>query len=142
MGNPIIRSATVGDAPAIAELSGQLGYPTTPEEAEHRLGPLMANPDQAFFVAESPKGEVLGWIHVYVTRLVEAEPFAELGGFVVDEAHRGQGVGRALMAQAESWVRKAGVPKLRIRTQSDREGAHAFYTARGFTLVKQQDIFH
>jgi len=136
-----IRLATVGDAPAVAALAGQLGYPTTTEQAADRLGPLLADPGQAFLVAEPTEGEAIGWIHIHVTRFVESEPFAELGGFVVDEAHRGQGVGRALMAQAESWVRKAGVPKLRIRTRSDREGAHAFYAARGFTLIKQQHIF-
>ena len=135
-----IRNATVGDAPAVADLAGQLGYPTTPEDAAARLGPIMADGGQAFLVAET-KGVVVGWIHVHVTRLVEAAPFAELGGFVVDEAHRGQGVGRVLMAAAEDWIREEGVAKLRIRTRSDREGAHAFYAARGFNLVKQQHIF-
>jgi GNAT superfamily N-acetyltransferase len=135
-----IRPAAAGDAAAIAELAGQLGYPTTPGDAAARLGPILADRGQAFLVAEFA-GAVVGWIHVTVTRLVESEPFAELGGFVVDEAHRGRGVGRLLMVAAEEWIRANDIPKLRIRTRSDRDGAHAFYESRGYVLVKEQRIY-
>jgi len=33
----VVRRAIVADAPRIAELSGQLGYPTTPKEVAQRL---------------------------------------------------------------------------------------------------------
>lgn len=140
MGDFTVRPATVSDAFAVAALAGQLGYPTTPGQAERRFGPILADRGQAFLVAESGR-EVVGWIHVTVTRLVESEPFAELGGFVVDEAHRGRGVGKLLMVAAEEWIRANDIPKLRIRTRSDRDGAHSFYRKRGFVLVKEQRIY-
>ena len=136
-----IRLAAVGDAPAIASLAGQLGYPTTVSQAADRLGPLLANGDQAFFVAELEGGEVIGWIHGYITRLVESEPFAELGGFVVDEHHRGGGVGRKLLNATEDWIRERNVKKFRIRSRVDRAGAHAFYERLGFSVTKDQRIF-
>jgi GNAT superfamily N-acetyltransferase len=136
-----IRPATVGDVSDIASLAGQLGYPTAAAQAAERLGPLLANPDQAFFVAEAPEGEVIGWTHVYVTRLVESEPFAELGGFVVEENRRGGGVGKKLLAATENWIREQGVAKFRIRSRVDRAGAHAFYERLGFKVTKDQRIF-
>ena len=140
MPDPIIRMATSEDSPAIAALAGQLGYPTTPAQAEQRLGPLLAHPDQAFFVAETG-GEVIGWIHGTITRLVESEPFAELGGFIMDEGHRGQGHGKKLLAVTEDWVRGRGVAKFRIRSRTDRLDAHAFYERLGFSVTKDQRIF-
>jgi len=136
-----VRSAREGDAAVVADLAGQLGYPTPPEKVAARLAPILADPDQAFLVAEAPGGRVVGWIHVFLVRLVEAEPFGDLGGFVVDEAHRGRGLGRALLAACESWVRDRGVGRLRIRTRSDRADAHAFYRGRGYSLVKRQHVF-
>lgn len=135
-----IRPAAVADVVSIADLAGQLGYPTDKDKAAERLVPISSDPGQAFLVAEAG-GTVLGWIHVHVTRLVESEPFAELGGFVVDEAHRGRGVGKNLMAAAEEWIRAHGIPKLRVRTRSDRADAHAFYEAQGYALIKQQKIY-
>ena len=140
MGDCTVRPATVSDAGSVAGLAGQLGYPTTTARAAERLEPIAADSGQAFLVAESA-GVVVGWIHVHVTRLVEAEPFAELGGLVVDEAHRGRGAGRALMTAAEDWIRANRIAKLRVRTRSDRLDAHAFYEARGYSLIKQQKIY-
>jgi GNAT superfamily N-acetyltransferase len=140
MTNSKIRSATFGDALAIARLAGQLGYPTAPGDVATRLEPILADDGQVFLVAEAAEG-VVGWVHVHVTRLVESAPFAELGGFVVDQAHRGQGVGRRLMAAAEEWIRAQGIPKLRVRTRSDRDDAHAFYEAQGYALIKEQRIY-
>lgn len=135
-----IRSAMVKDARAVADLAGQLGYPTPADDVRKRLEPILADRGQAFIVAEVGD-EVVGWIHVHVTRLVESAPFAELGGFIVDQEHRGQGVGRRLMAAAEEWIRAQGIPKLRVRTRSDRDDAHAFYEAQGYALVKEQRIY-
>ena len=68
-GNPEvkIRHARVGDAPQLAELSGQLGYPTTTAEIKKRLRRLKPASQNALFVAESPDAGVVGWAHVSVT---------------------------------------------------------------------------
>lgn len=140
MGDIIVRPAVNSDAPAVADLAGQLGYPTTTGQADRRFAGILDDRGQAFLVAEKDR-VVIGWIHVHVTRLVEAEPFAELGGLVVDESHRGQGAGRLLMVAAEDWIRANCIAKLRVRTRADRHDAHAFYEARGYALIKEQRIY-
>lgn len=50
----------------------------------------------------------------------------------VDSAERRQGVGRALMAAAESWVRARGVPKLQLMVRGTNTAVVDFYTSLGY----------
>ena len=49
----------------------------------------------------------------------------------VDEARRGDGIGRALVAAAESWLVDA-VPKLQLMIRADNAAAVAFYERLGY----------
>jgi len=50
----------------------------------------------------------------------------------VDPAHRGRGLGRALMAEVETRLRELGCPKLNLQVRSDNAAALAFYERLGF----------
>ena len=50
----------------------------------------------------------------------------------VDPAARRQGLGRALMAAAESWVRACGVPKLQLMVRGSNTAVVDFYTRLGY----------
>jgi GNAT superfamily N-acetyltransferase len=135
-----VRAATLADAAALAPLSGQLGYPSTTEEIAQRLRRILGDAQHAVFVAEAA-GHIAGWVHVFVYRSVEAHARAEIGGLVVDEAVRSQGIGRALMAVAESWAREKGCKAVGLRSNVIREKAHAFYEGLGYRLIKTQKCF-
>ena len=77
-----IRNAVPDDAEAIARLSGELGYPTTMTDARRRLFDIKTSNNHAVMVAEDGAGTVVGWIHVFRSRRLGGEPFAELGGLV------------------------------------------------------------
>ena len=136
-----IRPMALGDASAVAGLCTQLGYPASPAEVARRLAQLAQDTDNGLFVAEVSGGRVAGWVHVHGRHLLEVEPYAELGGLVVDEGHRGQGLGRALMAEAERWAAERGYGWLRIRSNTARAGAYHFYRQLGYDLVKSQHVF-
>jgi len=138
---PHIRPATAEDAQALAELSGQLGYPTSAAESAQRLRTLLRSADHAVLVACSPGRAPVGWVHVFLALRLESAPFAELGGFVVAEGHRRRGVGGRLLAAAESWAAERGASKLRVRSRTDRDAARAFYVSRGFAVSKEQRVF-
>lgn len=53
----------------------------------------------------------------------------------VEEGHRRQGVGNALMARAESEARAVGARALVLETQSCNDPAISFYRKQGFTLT-------
>jgi ribosomal protein S18 acetylase RimI-like enzyme len=49
----------------------------------------------------------------------------------VAPGRRGSGLGRALMAAAEDWLRERGAPKLQLMVREDNEVALGFYEALG-----------
>jgi GNAT superfamily N-acetyltransferase len=139
-----IRDAERRDATALAGLLGQLGYPAEPAAITSRLERLRIVGDQLMVAVL--EDVVVGLAHLHVSPTIEHErPAAKLSALVVDEAHRGEGIGRALVdaALAEAKARSCAVFFL---TTSDRRGdAHAFYerlgleqTGRRFGLTLSQ----
>ncbi|HYB53992.1 MAG TPA: GNAT family N-acetyltransferase [Thermoanaerobaculia bacterium] len=136
-----IRAMAAADAAAVARLSGELGYPTSGAEVSARLAVLAARKEDGLFVAELSPGEIVGWIHVSVDATLTDGPIAEIRGLVVDARHRGQGIGRELVAEAERWAAAHGHPRVRVRTRIARDDAHRFYRSCGFGLAKTQHVF-
>ena len=64
----------------------------------------------------------------------------EIVSLVVSEPHRGNGIGRGLVEVAESWLTQR-VVKIRVRANSIRSEAHAFYLKMGYQESKTQKIF-
>jgi GNAT superfamily N-acetyltransferase len=134
------RTAQVSDAQAIAALTVQLGYETSGDAVADRLTRLLARADQRFVVAEAG-GRLVGWVHVQIAEYVESGAFAVIGGLVVDRAHRREGIGAALMAQAEAWAREQGCAVVRLWSSTSRAPAHKFYESLGYSNIKTQYSF-
>jgi GNAT superfamily N-acetyltransferase len=107
---------------------------------QRRLSQIQQDEQHAVYVAEL-SGHVVGWVHVYVCKLLVADPQAEVGGLVVDENCRRYGVGRLLMQQAEQWTCEKGCWAVYLRSNVVREGAHAFYEGIGYSNVKTSMTF-
>ena len=125
-----VRDARPGDAEAIADLLGQLGYPTEPRAVESRLERLIIVGDRVV-VAELDE-QVVGLAQLHVSPSIEYEqPAAKISALVVDESHRGAGIGRALVdaMEAEARVRRSAL--LFLTTAAQREDAHEFYRRLG-----------
>ena len=60
----VIRVAAPRDAEVMARLSGELGYPSSPQEMTDRLGHVLSDDDHHALVAVSDD-EVVGWVHVF-----------------------------------------------------------------------------
>jgi len=133
----LIRSARLDDSPALAALSEQLGYATSAANVASRLPRYIDASERRVIVAELD-GQVIGWTSIEIVDHFYIEIFAEISGFVVDSAHRGQGVGHALMAEAELWTSEMGLAGLRLKTNVVRIEAHRFYEGLGFERTKTQ----
>ena len=136
-----IRPAVSADAPAVASLAGQFGYPTTEDEARRRLTLLAALPDDIVWVAETPEREVIGWLHASRTVTLVADVVVEVRGLVVDAMHRRRGCGARLMEAAEAWARTFGARCVCLRSNVIRADAHRFYQRLGYEEVKRQATF-
>ncbi|MET0225152.1 MAG: GNAT family N-acetyltransferase [Dokdonella sp.] len=138
---PTIRCARTYDAPALAQLSGALGYPATRQQIVARLAALEAAPAHTIFVAEDAAGRVVGWLHAAQCVLLTEDDGAEVLGLVVAAELRGRGIGAALLRAAEAWARARGAGYLRVRSRVERDGAHRFYERAGFARSKTQHVF-
>jgi N-acetylglutamate synthase-like GNAT family acetyltransferase len=136
-----IRTARNYDAPALAELCGQLGYPATRQQVVARLAAIEADPAGRLLVAEDAEGRVVGWLHVAQQAHLVEEEIAEILGLVVAETTRGAGVGAQLLHAAEAWARERGIAHVRVRSRVERERAHRFYERAGYARRKVQQVF-
>ena len=135
-----VRPATADDVAALVPLCEQLGYPSTAYQVDTRLRRVFASGNQAVFVAEID-GHVVGWIHVHESLTVESDPYAEIGGLVVDARARGKGVGRALVEEARRWSRRSGFQSLVVRSNVVRPESHPFYERLGFRRTKTSHVY-
>ena len=138
--NPLkIRKATTNDAPSIAQLSGQLGYPVETLVMRDRLTRFLKLEEHAVFVAET--SDVLGWIHAAEHELLEVGNHCEIWGLVVAGGQRGKGVGRRLIEAVEEWARDRGLDEVTVRSNVIRPESHPFYERLGFTRYKTQHAY-
>jgi GNAT superfamily N-acetyltransferase len=137
----MIRRAKSADAPRLAVLAGQLGYPATDAQMRERLRGIKPPSQTAVFVADSAKDGVVGWLHVSKEPLLESEMRAEVNGLVVAEGQRSLGAGAQLLAAAEDWAREQGCKSMSVRSNVIRERAHQFYEHNGYEHYKTQKSF-
>jgi GNAT superfamily N-acetyltransferase len=135
-----IREAEIHDAPALARLCTELGYPSTEAQIRDRLCRLGAT-EHGLFVADAGDDELRGVVDVHIRLVLEEDPFAELIALVVTSGARGEGIGSALVAEAARWARARDLHKLWVRVSLWREGTPRFYEGLGFLLRKQQRVF-
>jgi GNAT superfamily N-acetyltransferase len=137
---PLVRPATVDDAPHLAQLSGQLGYPVAVDTIAARLARLLDRTGDVVLVAEA-NGEVVGWVHGSEQALLESATRCELLGLVVDARHRTRGIGRRLVAAVESWAEGRGLQLVSVRSNVSRTESHPFYERLGYSRVKTQHAY-
>jgi GNAT superfamily N-acetyltransferase len=113
----------------IAELTTQSGRPTAAPDVARRVEGL-AKEDRILMAVD---GELLiGYAHLRVSHDLAFEDTAVVAAIVVRESHRRHGVGRTLIAAAETWARESGRARLLLRTDVVRTPAHAFFVALGY----------
>jgi GNAT superfamily N-acetyltransferase len=135
------RKLATGDEKALADLCGELGYPSSAQDVADRLQRFVDRQDHLVLVAVDDSDEPVGWIHAFVAYRVESDPFVEIGGMVVAEDFRGVGIGSQLLDKAEEWARSQQVTAIRVRSNVVRERAHRFYLRAGYSQTKTSQVF-
>ena len=135
-----IREATVEDSTITAQLMSQLieasgyeGWQVSPEQVEESLR-KMANSDAYQVLLAEDEGQVVGLLSLsFRHTLFHPAPSALLDELVVEQGHRGRGVGRQLMAEAIERCRAAGCCEIEVGTERSNEAAQKFYRQHGFS---------
>jgi GNAT superfamily N-acetyltransferase len=137
----VVRSARGDDFEAVTALLEELGRPAVAPEVVAACRAAfeadVADPDADHLVAAPIDGDgVLGVLSLHFrTRLNYATEEAWVPDFVVAERARGQGVGRALLEEAEARALNRGCHLMTLESAHWRGRAHAIYTAFGMRDV-------
>lgn len=136
-----LRVAKVSDAGAIATLAEAYwaferieGFESA--AVSHALEQLLADPALGIaWVACRDDGEVVAYLlGVYVFSLENLGLTAEIDEFYVVPEWRGTGLGRALLARAESAFWDAGCASVSLRVGVENTRARSFYLRQGYAL--------
>jgi ribosomal protein S18 acetylase RimI-like enzyme len=110
-----------------------------PVAAEHfdKLTAHLNEYGGAMFVAEDESGALLGWSVVGEIKgeafvVPEERNFAYIFELFVAEGTRGQGVGRALIAQCEEWARARNYKSIQIGVLAGNARAAKIYRESGY----------
>ncbi|KAA0549840.1 GNAT family N-acetyltransferase [Bacillus sp. BGMRC 2118] len=129
-----IRVATLDDVEELAGLMGELGYPTTSEQMEHRLMNIQSNTSYHTLIAELD-GEVVGMAGLCKGFFFEHDGInVRIVAFVVNASHRRKGIGERLISESEQWAKEQGAVAMGLTSGNltERMAAHQFYTNMGF----------
>lgn len=135
-----IRPAAPEDAPAVASLVRELGYPADPAPIREHIESLRKNGDALILVAIHDS-IVAGCIQAHAYVALEAGLQVEIVGLVVSSQHRRTGTGRALVAQVERWADDRTARAVVVRSNILREESHRFYLSAGFVRSKTQAVY-
>jgi GNAT superfamily N-acetyltransferase len=122
------RMATPQDARVVCSLLKQLGYPSGEVAVRRRLAEL--GDDDVVLLCGG-----IGLVALHrVPLIAEGGSFARITALVVDEKHRGGGLGHRLLREAERVALSWGCSMLEVSSgkRPERVAAHALYSRTGF----------
>ena len=137
----VIRGMKPADVATVAELAGQLGYPTSAGDLQRRYELIKDRRDARLLGAQRGDEHLVGWLHVQAVYMLESEPRAAIWGLIVSEQARGSGVGRALVEAAEAWALQRGLTQMAVNSNVIRTEAKGFYERLGYAVTKTQNAF-
>ena len=127
-----IRSARQEDADQLARLFDQLGHPQSGDALRRRLENVLADPRADVLVADDDGGALVGAATYYFVPVAhDGRPWCRITTLVVDEAHRGHGIGQMLV-EAETAAREAACSRIEATSALHRAGALRFYERLGY----------
>jgi GNAT superfamily N-acetyltransferase len=135
-----VRKMDIEDAEAVNALSKQLGYPLSIGQTQQNINAILQSKDHTAYVAEY-ENKIVGWIGAAQAIMLEVMPHCEINGLVIDEHHRGMGIGKLLIDKVKQWAKEKGNDKIGLHCNIKRTEAHLFYEHLGFTELKQQKNF-
>ncbi len=121
-----IREATIADAPHVASLLAELGYPTPVGVMAARLEAFVAAGEVALLAFDG--ADALGFMSLHLTPVLH-RPTAvgRITAMVVTEQSRGQRIGQLLVEAGERLLAARGCALVEVTSNRKRTDAHRFY---------------
>ena len=129
----VVKRVKVVDEPlmkALANLLPQLSTSATEPTAQY-VEELISREDTHLFVACGESGEIVGMLTLLIVAIPTSRK-AWIEDVVTDAAHRGEGIGEALVKRAVEVARAEGAKRIYLTSNPKREAAHRLYKRCGF----------
>jgi len=141
----LIRLADDDDDFILGLVPRFVGFPLPPWRKRHECidgirGDLLRHLEDGtandfMFVAEDSHGVVVGFIELQKTQdFFTGRTNCHINNIAVAPAHEGHGVGKALMAHAQTWAREHRCALITLAVFPGNERARALYEAEGFAI--------
>ena len=133
----MIRPAQAGDVDALVRLENDSFdvYPI----ARARFARLIGHASRPLLVFEDAGGALLGYVSVIGRRGV---PQARIFSIAVAAAARGRGVGRALLAAANTAAQALHCTSIRLEVEESNSAARALYASAGYEIVRTETNYY
>jgi GNAT superfamily N-acetyltransferase len=126
-----VREAEASDVPRLVELIVALGHLIEEADVSRNLDTLAKNGLLPLVATDGD--EVIGMCGISAMVTVHRPaPVGRVSVMIVDEAHRGRGIGALLMAEAERRLSKRGCKIIEVTSNMRRGRAHHFYEQLGY----------
>ena len=130
-----IRRATAEDKPEWLRMRQGL-WPEAPiEYLDYALDEILADDEQAVFVATGADGSLVAFIEAGMRSHVEGcetSPVGYIEAWYVDEHVRGQKLGKEMVRVAEDWAREKGMSEMASDTWLENEISIAAHLKMGY----------
>jgi ribosomal protein S18 acetylase RimI-like enzyme len=154
MSEIIIRRATPDDIEEIQRLYRELDHHHAellpdvfiPVDGDARapdvLVKFITDEDADYLVAQRDR-EIVGFLNIQKRShppfpMFRPHHFAMIENAVVDNSHRGQGIGTALFDAAIGWARKKGLAFVQTSVWTENDKARSFYVDLGFRPMTEK----
>lgn len=126
-----IRDVSGGDLVDLIPLLDELGYPVALEPLAERFE-FFASKGESAIVAQRG-ARVVGLLTLHVTHVLHRPgSVGRVTSLIVARDTRGQGIGRALMAEGERRLWARGCVLIEVTSNMKRTDAHVFYERLGY----------
>lgn len=115
--------------------------PGWPPRSREYLEQVLSSEHSTFLLAEFER-RLVGLVNVAVYEAPKVPVFQPrvngvVSDLIVTARFRRQGVGRRLLAEAESWVRQRGASSIELVVYEFNEGARRFYEKLGYATLSR-----
>lgn len=115
----------------------EMGYDFPLYDTWDKLNRLTKSSADKIYVAVVEK-KVVGFVHASDYDTIYAPHMKNIMGIAVAKGYKGNGIGRALLANVEEWGKNTGAKGVRLVSGASRTEAHAFYHSCGYGEDKAQ----